>query len=65
VSCSSNTRQSGRDLEELECLKDKMYFSTVHKSVAAVFVAMVVDAVPNIDDLGAATILTDNDLYGI
>ena len=42
-----------------------MYLSTVHKSAAAVLLATIVDAVPNVVDLGAATILTDNDLHGI
>lgn len=37
----------------------------MHKSTAAVFLATIVVAIPNIVDLGAATILTDNDLYGI
>ena len=42
-----------------------MYFLTLHKSAVAVLLATIVGAIPSIDDLGAATILTDNDFYGI
>jgi hypothetical protein len=43
----------------------RMHFSAVLRSTATILLATIVDAVPHVADLGAATILTDNDLYGM